>query len=211
MRRARQRRATRLIALVLVVAFPLTALGREGTLALVNLSSERGHQVVERANVALGTLVGGWARQPSIAGFLAGRPNPGALPVGDVGKDLTMLVERLRARQASSGEIAALGRLLGVDYLVLLRVSATGYAARLFSVQRASYAPGAPLEVKGSDVDLLRGYLHDQTRPPAKSKRSWRSRWWIWGIVAAVAGVTIGLAVSQKDDSKGDLRIGISR
>jgi len=197
---------------LLAAAWPAASQGKQGTLALVNTTSGGGgFEVAERAAEALKSYVGGWARQPPIAAYLAGRPNPGPLPAGDVGRELTSLVERLRLRQAQGRDLSDLGRLLGVDYLLLLHLKPSGYAARLFSIHRQAYSPQG-LEAKGHDMGLLREYLREQTRIPkeAPKKRSW-ARYWIWGAAAVLGAVTLGLALSAKDDTKGDLRIRVTR
>jgi hypothetical protein len=201
------------IAAALVV-LPAAASARSGTIAIVNIG-KGGAEVVLEAGEALGPYVGGWARHAPIAGFLAGQASPGALPAGAVGRDLTGLVGRLRGGQASGKDLSDLARLLGVDYLLLLRVGATHYTARLYSVGRQAYAPGS-LEARRRDVALLRQHLQQQTgaTSPAESKPAPRRRWvkWVlWGGAAVLAGVTIGLALSQRDETSGDLRIRVTR
>jgi hypothetical protein len=196
------------------------AQARGGTLALVNISPGGANaDFVIDAGATLKSSVGGWATQPSIADFLAGRSSPGTLPTGEVGQNLSRLVNRARDRQASTKDLAELGRLLGVDYLLLLSVGHRGFAARLYSVPRQSYAPSG-LEAKTRDLALLRAYLRQQARPadphPAASggKWSWRRNWKryvIFGAAVAVASVTLGFALSQRNEASGDLRIRVSR
>lgn len=195
---------------LLLWLLPGAALAREGTLAVVNLSAGTGHETVARAAEAVSDSLGGLARQPSVAALLAGRPNPGPLPAGDAGKEIAVLVDRVRSRQASSGELASLGRLLGVDYLLLVAVRGSGYTARLFSVHRGAYSPDT-LDAPTGDISQLRFELRQQTRPVKPTTRSWLKRWWVVGLVAAVGGVTLGLALANRDQSSGDLRIRVSR
>lgn len=202
----------RLVALILVLHLPSAALADKGTLAVVNLSAG-GWEVAQRSAREMGQLVGGWARQPGIGAYLAGRPNPGALPVGDTGKDLARLVQRIRsgARPAGS-DLAALGRLLGVDYLLLLKVRPTRLSGRLFSVHRRSYAPQG-YEGKPADSATLVSYVRQQTGAAGagKKKTTSKAKWVIWAVAAALAAVTIGLAVASQDDTEGDLRIRVRR
>ena len=183
---------------------------RRGTLAVLNLG-QGGHLVVQRAQKSLGELLGGWARQPGIAEFLAAQPNPGSLPTGDTGRDLQLLVERVRAtRQPASHDLFRLGQLLAVDYLLLLVVRKHTLSARLFSVHRQSYAPQG---FEGADqrVEPLRGYLEAQLRQPEPVAKRWKRRWWLLAAVAGVAALTIGLALGTGDGSSGDLKIVVHR
>jgi hypothetical protein len=98
-----------------------------------------------------------------------------------------------------------------VDYLLLVRGRSSGFRAHLFSVRRQAFAPQG---FTGSEeqIDRLTRYVLDQTgamQPPPK--RLLGKRWWIWAIAAGLAAVTIGLAVSASDDTKGDLRIQVRR
>jgi hypothetical protein len=199
------------VALLLVALLPSSAMARSGSLALVNLVPGQGFEVTAAARVAMAPLVGGWARHESIAAFLDGRPNPGALPSGEVGRELAALVERVRSRQTYHRDVADLGRLLGVDYLLLLKVRGTGMSARLYSVPRAAYAPQG-LEVSGHDVALLKAYVRDQTREPAtQAKTSSKRRWWILGAAIALGGLTLGLSLAAKNETSGDLRVRVTR
>jgi hypothetical protein len=198
--------------LALLLLLSGRAEAREGTLAVVALGTGAGnaHEVVLRLADALKDSLGGLARQASVTAYLVGQPNAGALPAGDAGQEITVLVDRVRGRQASSGEIASLGRLLGVDYLLLVTVRGRGYACRLFSVHRLTYAPET-LESSLGDPGTVRDYLRAQTRPARPTARSWLKRWWVAGLVAVVGGVTLGLALANRDQSSGDLRIRVSR
>jgi hypothetical protein len=210
MGRNRTRTLCTWLALALLVG-PLPARrahARRGTLAVVNIGNA-GHEVAERAIGALRPHLGGWARQVGIEAYLAGRPHPGSLPVGDTGKDLVRLVERVRTRSASRGDLQDLGRLLGVDYLLLIRVRASTYVARLFSVHQGSYAPGQ-LEARLTEEGRLQQYVKAQATRGKVFKTS-RYRWWVWGIAAAIAAVTIGLALAGRDERSGDLRVRVSR
>jgi hypothetical protein len=201
-------------ALVATLLLPATASAHQGTLALVNVG-RGGAEVVLQAGEALKPYIGGWARQASIAAFLAGQASPGALPTGDVGRDLTLFVDRLRNRQASSMDLSDLARLLNVDYLLLLRVGATHCTARLFSLGRQAYAP-VSFEASRHDVGALRQYVQRQTgaaSPPVEKpapRRRW-VKWVLWGGAAALGGLTLGLALSQRNDTSGDLRIRVTR
>lgn len=181
-----------------------------GTLAVVNAGKGR-HEVVERVARALGPHLGGWTRQPGVDAFLAGRPSPGALPVGKTGEDLVRLVEKLREdRSPSRSELTELGRLLGVDYLLLVRVGARTLVARLYSVHRQAYAPES-FEGPVGEEGRLRDHVISQSRGPSRPVGRW-SRWWIWAAAAGLAALTIGLAVSSGgDDARGDLRIRVTR
>lgn len=197
-------------AALLALLFPAAALAGKGNLAVFNLDNN-GWEVAERVTRELDPLVGGWARQPGIAAYLTGRPNPGALPVGDTGKDLVRLGDRVRGPgQPSTRDLSALGRILGVDYLLLLKVKPKLLSARLFSVRRGSYAPQG-FEGKPADSATLRQYVEAQTRKPAAKKKISRTKWIIWGVAAALAAVTIGLAVAASEDTSGDLRIKVHR
>jgi len=196
---------------IVLLLVPNRAAAREGTLAVVALGTGTGHEVVLRLADGLKDSLGGLARQPAVTAYLAGQPNPGALPAGDAGREITVLVDRVRGRQASSGELASLGRLLGVDYLLLVTVRGRGYTSRLFSVHRLSYAPET-LESSLGDPAPLRTYLRVQTRPaPRPTAKAWLKRWWVAGLVAVVGGVTLGLALANRDQSSGDLRVRVSR
>ena len=181
---------------------------------MVNLG-QGGADVVQQAGDALKAYVGGWARHAPVASFLAGQAGPASLPAGAVGRDLTLLVDRLREGRASGKDLFDLARLLSVDYLLLLRVSATHYTARLYSAGRQSYSPGS-LEAPRRDVAMLRHYLRQQTgaTSPSEPKPAPRPRWvkWVlWGGAAVLAGLTLGLALSQRDETSGDLRIRVTR
>ncbi len=198
------------VALLLVLSLPAAALGGKGRLAVVNMKTD-GAELVSRAAEALGPHVGGWASQPSIAAFLAGEQNPGALPSGDVGQELTSLVAGLRAGKSSARELTALGRLLGVDYLLLLRVKPSRYSAKLYSVGTQSYAPRS-FDSATHDLRLLKSYVKEQAGQKKRpAKKSAISRWWMLAAAAGLAGITIGLALSSGDDHSGDLTITVRR
>lgn len=183
-----------------------------GKLAVVN-AGHRHHETVERAVRAVARHVGGWAGQPGISDFLAGRPNPGALPVGQTGKDLVRLVERVRTeRVASRRDLTDLGRLLGVDYLLLMRVGRRAFVARLYSVRRAQYSPHA-LEAKNAQVSRLEAWVLEESGAgqAQKPRSGTRFRWWIWAVAGGLAALTLGLALGTGSDTEGDLRIRVSR
>ena len=207
---AMKRPTTRFVAAAMVLLFPATALAGKGNLAVVNLDS-RGWEVAEQGAKKMDHLVGGWARQPGIAAYLSGRPNPGALPVGDTGKDMVRLGDRIRGPgRPAVRDLSALGRLLGVDYLLLLKVKPQHLSARLFSVRRGTYAPQG-FEGKPTDSGTLLDYVKAQTRKPEPKKKISKTKWIIWGVAAALAAVTIGLAVAASEETSGDLRIRVSR
>ncbi len=187
--------------------------GRRGTLAVVNLTPQgAGSELARRAREALAAHLGGWAREEGIAATLEGRSHPTALPSGETGRELGLLCGRLRSGQAGQRDLEALGRLLGVDYLLVLRVRGQSLSARLFSVGRGSYAPQG-YEAAAGDVARLRAYVAEQTRTsgaPAKPGSRW-GRWWIWALAAGVAALTVGLTLGAKSDEQGDLRIRVSR
>jgi len=206
------------IAALLILLLPFTALGnasepeeRKGTLALVNIGSSGGWESVRQASEAFGAMIGGWARQPGIAAYLWWRPSPGALPVGDTGRDLVRLVEQVRSSSTpSTSDLGELGRLLGVDYLLLLKVKTRTVSARLFSVLRQQYAPRG-FEAPAANLDQIKAYVMDQTRHK-QEKSKLVTRWWIWAIAAGVAALTLGLALgTQSDDGSGDLRIRVNK
>jgi len=185
---------------------------RTGTLAVVN-AGNGGSETVARVSQALSSYVGGWSGQPGVAAYLEGRPSPGALPMGQIGQGLVRLSERVRSEsRASSQDLTDLGRLLGVDYLALVRVRGRSYVVRLYSVRSASYAPGTfegrtagELSTKG-----LKEYVVQQTRAGGKVIVN-RPRWWIWAAAAGVAALTLTLVLTTGRDSSGDLRIRVTR
>ena len=185
-----------------------------GTLAVVNLGrpGAAGWEVAARAQEHLSGLGADWSRQPGVAGHLIGRPNPGVLPSGESGRDLGLLLQRVRAGGSASGaDLWKLGRLLGVDYLLLMKIGRRGMRARLYSVARQHYSPD---ELVSGDqrVERLSGYVAAQVRAKPKKKLPiWRRRWWVWLIAAGLGAVTIGLALSSGDDTKGKLKIRVSR
>jgi hypothetical protein len=192
--------------LVLVVGLPRPALAREATLAVVNVGAPSGAELTSRAAGSLQDSVGGLARQPAVAAYLAGSGEARELPPGDVGKEIAALVVRARTRNAAPGELGSLGRLLGVDYLLLVLVRGHGYSTRLFSVHRLAYSPDT-LESSMGDTTALRPYLRQQTRPAKSSVKSFLRRWWIVGLIAVVSGVTLGVALGTRSSDTGDLRI----
>ncbi len=198
-------------AVLLLLSLPGTALGRPGALALVNLGRAGWERAVE-AQGHLKPLIGAWARDPGIAAYLAGRPNPGALPGGETGQELVRRVDSLRAAQRPAEEdLSALGRLLGVDYLLLLQVRARTVSARLYSVPRGRYAPRG-FEADTGQLATVAAYVRDQAQGGAPAPRKSPTRWWIWAIAAGVGALTLGLALGlQGDDPSGELRIRASR
>jgi hypothetical protein len=202
-----------LLAVALVVQPALARAGDKkpkGKLAVVN-AGHRHHETVEQAGRVLARHVGGWSGQPGISDFLAGKPNPGALPVGQTGKDLVRLVERVRTeRVASRRDLTDLGRLLGVDYLLLMRVGRSTFVARLYSVRRARYSPHR-LEARNAEVSRLEPWVLEETGAGQKTSKKTYSKWWIWAVAGGLAALTIGLALGTGSDTEGDLRIRVSR
>jgi hypothetical protein len=225
-----RRRSLWLMGLVLLVALPRAALAREATLAVVNIGAPSGASLSGRAATTLQDSLGGLARHPGVAAYLAGSGASGegsrgaakagegsrgaakasGLPAGEAGKEIAALVERARTRSAAPGELGSLGRLLGVDYLLLVLVRGHGYSARLFSVHRLAYSPDT-LESSVGDTTELRPYLRQQTRPAKSSVKSFLRRWWIVGLIAVVSGVTLGVALGTRSSDTGDLRIRATR
>lgn len=197
-----------IISLVLGILIPQLALARPGNLALINLDPPRS-DVVQQASKVVSPYLGGWARQSDIAAYLEGETYSGALPTGDVGKELVILVERVRTRQSSNKDLTDLGRLLGVDYLLLLKPKPQELTAQLFSVQRQTYAPQS-FHSAPPNAQLLLAYLQEQTRAAPTTKSS-KSHWWIWAIAVGLGGLTLGLALSNHDETAGDLRIRVTR
>ena len=184
------------------------------SLAVLNVHADAGWPVVERARQALHRWIGGWAQQPGVADNLVGKPHPGVLPSNESGQDLGQLLQRLRSSgRPSTSQLWQLGRLLGVDYLVVLHVRKARLSARLFSVQRQRWAPQG-FEQQGHDVEALRTYVLDQGRAGQKRKlasSSWRKKWWVWAIAGALAAVTLGFALAEGDSNSGTLRIKVTR
>jgi hypothetical protein len=205
----RKSRFRAIVALILMLLYPWQAWGREGTIALVNVSPH-GAELVLQGGQLLRAKIGGWARQSSIAAFLAAQPNPGALPTGDVGQELVTHVERLRGKALRQQDLSALGRLLGVDYLLLFKIYPQRFTATLYSVPRQLYAPQS-LEASRADLSLIVSYVQTQTRTAAKAAPARWTRWWFWALAAGVGGLTLGLALTAKDDSSGSLRIRVER
>jgi hypothetical protein len=190
------------------------------TLAVLNLDRPglQGWQVAEKARVELSSWAGGWARQPGIADHLVGKPQPRVLPSNESGQDLAELLQKLRTQGTpSSSSLWQIGRLLGVDYLLVLKVRKSRVSARLFSVHRQRWAPQG-YERAGHQVAPLKRYVLAQAgvkrgkRRGKKASGSWWARkWWVWAVAGALAAVTIGFALSDSDDSAGTLRIRVKR
>lgn len=192
----------------------VAAADSKGTLAVVN-AGRSGWAVAQRAAEQLSRHAGGWARHAPVAAVLAGKPHAGGLPRGHVGRELAEALRRVRqAARLSPTNLFELGRLLAVDYLVVLRVHKQALSARLFSVHRRGFSPQG-FEGRDHSVAQLSGYVRAQVRdatagaPP--KRRSWLRRWWFWTAAAGVAALTIGLAATSDDDRSGDLRIRVVR
>lgn len=208
--------AARLIAALLLLALPGVAHARRGTLALINLGKEEGVEATREAHEALKQHVGGWARQPGIADFMAGAPlKPDALPKGAAGEDLERLVLAVREATGApdNGDLGNLGQLLGVDYLLLVKVKGERLSARLFSVPGRSFGPRG-FEDKVGATARLKAYVLDQSGQKAeaeKEKGLFGKRWWIWAVAGAVAVTGVVLIFTLPDDTAGDLKIRVTR
>lgn len=193
------------------------AKGPRGSLAVVNLGRRGafGWLRVRAAHEALASFSGGWAKTPSVAASLAGDPAAGVLPNADVGRLLNQLLERLRRPgRPSIGDLFRLGRLLGVDYLLLMRVrggatSSASISARIFSVHRQEYAPQG-FEREDDRIAGLKSYVKHQIGG-RKGKGTIRERWWVWAIAGAVAAVTLVLSALNENDQEGTLKIRVKR
>ncbi|MCK5795624.1 MAG: hypothetical protein KAI47_00460, partial [Deltaproteobacteria bacterium] len=189
-----------------------------GTLAVVNLGrpGARGWRMAAQIRQAFSAWSGGWARQPGIADHLEGKPQPEVLPSNESGRDLGEVLEKVReGGRPSTSPLWKLGRLLGVDYLLVVKVRTRGVSARLFSVHKQRWAPQG-YEHTGHETAPLRAYVLDQVgrraSPGSKTKRAfWHKKWWVWVIGGALAAVTLGFALSNTDTSKGTLHITVSR
>jgi len=186
----------------------------KGTLAVVN-AGRSGWEVAQRAAEQLNRHAGGWARHAPVAAVLAGKPHAGGLPRGHVGRELAAALQRVRqGRRLSPADLFELGRLLAVDYLVVLRVHERTLSARLFSVHRRGFSPQG-FEARDHSVTQLSGYVRAQVRDASSAappkRQSWLRRWWFWATAAGVAALTIGLAATSGDERSGDLRIRVVR
>lgn len=204
-----------LLAAVMLLA-PTAALARKGSLAVVNLRSRVGSAEAKEAGKELADHVGGWARQEKIAAYLAGeRISQEALPAGATGEDLERLVLAVREAEGTpdASDLGNLGQLLGVDYLVLLKVKEERLTARLFSVHRREYSPKG-FEARAGETGGLKGYVLDQSGQKAAEKKEGGllgKRWWIWAIAGVVAAAGLVLVFTLPDDSQGDLKIRVNR
>ena len=208
--------AARLITLLLILALPGAAHARKGSLALINLGKEESVEATREANALLKKHVGGWARQAGIADFLAGAPlKPETLPEGAAGEDLERLVLAVREATGTpdTGDLGNLGQLLGVDYLLLVKVNKQRLSAQLFSVPARSFGPRG-FEDKLGATQRLKAYVLDQSGQKAaaeKKKGLFGKRWWIWAVAGAVAVAGVVLIFTLPDDTAGDLKIRVTR
>lgn len=208
-----------LAALLLVLLAPCAAQARKGTLALLNLdTAEPGIKATRQASAELKAHVGGWARQEGIAEFLAGAPlKPDALPEGAAGEDLERLVLLVRGADGppDKGDLGNLGQLLGVDYLLLIKVKGERLTAQLFSVPGRTYGPRGFDEKLGEGVsERLKAYVLDQSGQKAAAelkKGLLGKRWWIWAVAGAVAVAGVVLLFTLPEDDTGDLKIRVTR
>lgn len=215
--------AARVIAALLLLLLPGVARAedRKGTLALLNIGKEEaGIKATHLAGAALKPHVGGWARQQKIAEFLAGAPlEADAMPEGAAGEDLERLV--LAARGADGppdkGDLGNLGQLLGVDYLLLIKVKGERLTAQLFSVPGRQFGPRGFDEKLGEGAETiqrLKAYVLDQSgqkKKAALKKGFWGKRWWIWAVAGAVAVAGVVLIFALPEDTTGDLKIRVTR
>ena len=214
----RLRAIYRIAAALLIALLPGTAAARKGSLAVVNLKTRAGAEVVHKAAQDLADHVGGWARQPKIAAYLAGKPlEKSSLPDGATGEDLERLILAIRESEGAldTGDLGNLGQLLGVDYLLLVKVKAKEerLTARLFSVHKRQFGPKG-FEAKLDETARLKAFVLDQSGQKAaagQKKGFFGKRWWIWAIAGAVAAAGLVLVFTLPDDSVGDLKIRVTR
>jgi hypothetical protein len=144
-----------------------------GSLAVVSLGrpGKPGWEMAQKVRLLLARYARGWAEQPGIADNLVGKPNPAVLPADEVGKQLPVLLQKLRmGGRPSSSTLWQLGRLVGVDYLLLVKVRGKKLSARLFSVNRQRFAPQG-FDREGHDAKQLLAYIADQTRETKKARK----------------------------------------
>ena len=199
-----------------MLCVPGAAQARKGTLALINLGKEEGIEATRQAGETLKVHVGGWARQQGIADYLAGAPlKKDALPEGATGEDLERLI--LAVREATGtpdiGDLGNLGQLLGVDYLLLIKVDKERLKAQLFSVPGRKFGPRGFDDKVGAN-ERLKAYVLDQSGQKAEAemkKGLFGKRWWIWAVAGAVAVAGVVLIFTLPDDTTGDLKIRVTR
>jgi hypothetical protein len=163
----------------------------------------------------LKSWIGGWAEAVPIADALLGPVQPESLPKGMVGDELRQLIPWLRrSTEMQPGDVRRLGKLLGVDYVLVIGVDGERLNARLFSVRQGKFSPQAhvaTLEQRGT----LQRYVRTQLAPQREEKSAWASfkkRWWIWAAAAGLAAVTIGVALgTDSGDRSGALRVRVYR
>jgi len=214
LRRAHRFTATLVAATLL--ATPCLAAARKGSLAVMNLRSRAGVSEALGAAKALAEYVGGWARQDKIAAYLAGdKVATTDLPAGATGEDLERLVLAVRESggKPDTDDLGNLGQLLGVDYLLLTRVKDERLTARLFSVHHRRFSPKG-YEAKAGETGGLKEYVLDQSGQKAQAEKKGSllgKRWWIWAIAGAVAAAGLVLVFTLPDDSRGELKIRVTR
>ncbi|MBW2736943.1 MAG: hypothetical protein JRH20_31560 [Deltaproteobacteria bacterium] len=192
--------------------------GTGGSLAVVNLGRRGafGWLQARRAQRLLERYVGGWAETPSVAAALVGDPAPRVLPEADVGRQLGVLLEELRRPgRPSLGALFRLGRALGVNYLLLMRIhggatSSPSLSARIFSVHRQDYAPQG-FEREDDRLSGLESYIKHQIRGRKRAGGIKRERWWVWAIGGAVVVATLVLSALSESDDEGTLTVRIRR
>jgi len=196
-----------------------SAIAKEkASLALVNLTPQR-WQVAQGVAKELGDWVDGWAREPVVAAALMGKPAAASLPSGQVVTKLGRLLATLRQQGALDQKaLGELGKLLGVDYVLVLKIPAGGLAAHLFSVRRRALAPER-FRSEHRRGSALRQYVVSQVAAPVTTSGPWHSgiwqrfkkRWWVWAIVAGLGAVTLGVALGTGQGDSGTLNVHIHR
>ena len=167
MRRAAPRSSVRVVlAVTLMLGASLAgspaALGSEGTLAIVNLStaSTAAARAIARR---FRSLVGGWARNPGIAELLLADPRRLAVAPDPTLGEIVGVLARVRGFQhPSPGELSRLGQILSVDYLLLVRERGQHVRLVLFSVHLGASAPRA-LHTRMPELAGLGDYIRRQT------------------------------------------------
>lgn len=205
----RTRRFPVVAMLLVLILVPTTALGRTGSLAVIN-AGDKGADVAVKVNRILRPFLGLHVQEPATAHLLNGAAGSASQPVQKPDKELVGIVERIRGgKKVSKGDLSRVGHLLGVDYLLMLRVKGSNVTGRLFSVHLRAYSANT---FRGDTEQLYRigAYVRDQaTRRPGAFKTE--TSWWVWAIVAGLGALAIGMAIAGDDDTSGDLRIRVSR
>lgn len=219
-------RLTRLVRIPLPVVISILILGagsqaiakERASLALLNLTPQR-WQIALSVETELAGWIDGWAREPAVAAALLGKPAPSSLPAGKVATKLERLLQTLRQDgPLEQKALAELGQLLGVDYILALKVPAAGLAAHLYSVRRRALAPQRFRSEHRKPSDLRR-YILLQVAAPVAEEGPWhagiwkrfKKRWWVWALVAGLGAVTLGVALGTNQGDSGTLKVHIHR